>query len=246
MPSRRRCPLHPCPWTKPSRSSGTCASAFRSTTSISTKPTNGPVAWSPACRNGRWSCKSLCRIRPWHWPIHWQAVRRRWASAHCPRRPVCWSMRWSMCSYRRAALPKTRKPSWMRQKISAVCCTNSLQASSRRHKPRYSTLCAAFSKPKWSAPSRRRWKMPSRPWKPGASKTPKPCWRKMPQWPKSQCPKPQPPCWRKALPQCHRRWPMRPWHRLCRCWYLQHRPLHLHRSLLVRHWTSTTTSTRWT
>jgi hypothetical protein len=48
-----------------------------------------------------------------------------------------------------------------------------------------------------------------------------------------------------STPQCHRRWPMCPWHRLCR-WWRQRRRLHLRRSLLVQHWTSTTTSMRWT
>jgi chemosensory pili system protein ChpA (sensor histidine kinase/response regulator) len=116
---------------RPSRSSSTCASAYRCTTSTSTKRTNGRDGWSRRCRSGRWSCTDRCPIRRWRWPIPSQAAPPPWGSRRCRKWRACWSMRCSTCSCSRAACPSRRSASMRQPTTSAACCTSSPPVSSR-------------------------------------------------------------------------------------------------------------------
>ncbi len=116
---------------RPSRSSSTCALAYRCTTSTSTKRTNGRDGWSRRCRSGRWSCTDRCPIRRWRWPIPSQAAPPPWGSRRCRKWRACWSMRCSTCSCSRAACPSRRSASMRQPTTSAACCTSSPPVSSR-------------------------------------------------------------------------------------------------------------------
>ncbi len=228
-PSRRK---------RPSRSSRPCASAFPSTTSISTRRTSGRAAWSPACRNGRWSCTSRCRTRPWHWPTRWPAAPPPWASRRCRTWRVRWSMPCSTCNCSRRARQSRRVSSWRPRKTSAACCTSSPPGSSRSRIPRSWRSCARSSSPRSSRhPGRSRLakrRMRSRTAMPGRTPKPRPI-----LVPMQAVPFPCPP--RKSLPRAAM------WRPRCLC-PCPRRTRPGEPPARRKPWprTSTTTSTRWT